>query len=390
MQHKNNTTDLLPEIASLLLMNSSFSHRKGLFWGKMGAALFLYHYAEYQNSDIYSAYADELLLEILGQLNEKDLMYTRGAGGIAWGIDYLFKKEFVDVPPDNNIFSNINTHLIRTSYTFDLGIESCGITSYLFSRLKPDTREQEQQLEHLLLAELIIAQIDAIDRNSGKHERYSNHRLYQMLTQDPDYIYLSNFVESHSQAAAILKRAKDHNIYPEITHRLDNEVFHALFDLTHALSELSQSKTFDKKELSFMLNRLSIAYNACSQLSFSGPCQQHWDAFMETIITLDGKIHQAAAKEKSKESYIHLDLRTIASLSRLNTKAEDSRLAALIEKRSNDIATFCLQKNNLVNTSLDNNGQLNIGLTGLSGLGLILLSTTLPAAMDWDKSILFS
>jgi hypothetical protein len=55
----------LERIANLLLLNASFIENLGLLNGKMGIAIFFFHYARYTNNKIFENYADDMVDEIL-------------------------------------------------------------------------------------------------------------------------------------------------------------------------------------------------------------------------------------------------------------------------------------------------------------------------------------
>ena len=52
--------DRLRRIANVLLLNASFIDNPGLLNGKMGIAIFFYHYSRYTKNKIYEDYAGEL------------------------------------------------------------------------------------------------------------------------------------------------------------------------------------------------------------------------------------------------------------------------------------------------------------------------------------------
>jgi hypothetical protein len=60
----------LERIANLLFLNTSFIDNPGLFAGKTGIAIFLYHYGRYSGEKNFTDYAGELIDEIYEDVNK--------------------------------------------------------------------------------------------------------------------------------------------------------------------------------------------------------------------------------------------------------------------------------------------------------------------------------
>ena len=79
-----------------LMLRSPFIKDIGLFHGKMGIALFFYHYAKYTGNTVYSDYADDLLDDIWKNLhNRLPDTFESGATGVVWGVEYIIQNSFV-------------------------------------------------------------------------------------------------------------------------------------------------------------------------------------------------------------------------------------------------------------------------------------------------------
>ncbi len=93
--------DRLQRIANVLLLNASFLDNPGLLNGKMGIAIFCYHYSRYSKNKIYEDYAGELVDEIYEEINTSTPVdFENGLTGIGWGIEYLVKNGFVQADTD--------------------------------------------------------------------------------------------------------------------------------------------------------------------------------------------------------------------------------------------------------------------------------------------------
>jgi hypothetical protein len=96
--------DCLRRIANILMINASFTENLGLLNGKMGIAIFFYHYFRYTNIKIYDDYAGELLDEIYQQIKlTTPVDFANGLTGIGWGIEYLVKQKFVQADTDETL-----------------------------------------------------------------------------------------------------------------------------------------------------------------------------------------------------------------------------------------------------------------------------------------------
>lgn len=86
----------LKKIANVLVLNASFTDNPGLLNGKMGIAIFFYHYSRYSDNKNYEEYAGELIDEIYSEINTNTpVNLADGLIGIGWGIEYLVQSGFV-------------------------------------------------------------------------------------------------------------------------------------------------------------------------------------------------------------------------------------------------------------------------------------------------------
>lgn len=91
----------LSQIADTLIINGTLTECLGLVQGKMGIAVFFFHYAQYTNNMLFADYAMDLIGEILNQLNVNSRAnYKKGIAGIGVGIDYMIRNDFLDTEDD--------------------------------------------------------------------------------------------------------------------------------------------------------------------------------------------------------------------------------------------------------------------------------------------------
>ena len=129
----------LHRIANVLLLNASFIDNPGLLNGKMGIAIFFYHYSRYTKNKIYEDYAGELIDEIYEEINTSTLVnFENGLTGIGWGIEYLVKNKFVQADTDEALADIDNTvykHRINNPILINSGDDLFGYGFYHVARI---------------------------------------------------------------------------------------------------------------------------------------------------------------------------------------------------------------------------------------------------------------
>ncbi len=133
------TGDRLQRIANVLLLNASFLDNPGLLNGKMGIAIFFYHYSRFTKNKIYENFAGELVDEIYEEINTSTpVNFENGLTGIGWGIEYLVKNGFVQADTDKAL-SEIDNYVSRSMMSHVITTENCndlaGYGFYYPSRL---------------------------------------------------------------------------------------------------------------------------------------------------------------------------------------------------------------------------------------------------------------
>lgn len=105
--------ETLQKIANIITLNVHNISNWGLFEGKMGIALFYYHYADYTSNIIYSEIADKLLDQVLDELKSAtDITFDQGITGISWAIRYMTDLELIEGDP-NEILYDIDNQIFN-------------------------------------------------------------------------------------------------------------------------------------------------------------------------------------------------------------------------------------------------------------------------------------
>lgn len=94
----NRDEGLLVRIVNHNLLYEPFNSDWGLFKGRMGAILFLFHYARYTGKTLYADFAEKLLDDIYEDIT--DGVTTCQLCEIGWGILYLLQQGFVEGDAD--------------------------------------------------------------------------------------------------------------------------------------------------------------------------------------------------------------------------------------------------------------------------------------------------
>lgn len=121
-----------------LMLKSSSMEDIGLFYGKMGIAIFFFCYGQYKNNSIYTDMGGDLLDDIWEKLDSGiSVSFDSGLSGIGWGIEYLIQHRLVDGEA-NDICEAIDRKVISIhpgrleDLSLDTGLE--GIRHYVSIR----------------------------------------------------------------------------------------------------------------------------------------------------------------------------------------------------------------------------------------------------------------
>ena len=137
----------LQQIADFLINKADFLGNVGLFNGKTGVALFLFHLGRETGNKAYEEFAGELTDRICESLSNPDLpfSYANGLAGIGTGIDYMIKQKFIDADSDVFLedFDSIIYQLIQNFLPSmsEINMEIMGFGRYLVERYSKTNHE---------------------------------------------------------------------------------------------------------------------------------------------------------------------------------------------------------------------------------------------------------
>ena len=96
-QHASN----LCQIKNLLMKKENIPLSPGLIDGKMGVAVFFFHYAEYKKEEKYKEYAISLIDDVQNQISSNTpINYVSGLTGIGAAIEYIDQQGLIDIDTD--------------------------------------------------------------------------------------------------------------------------------------------------------------------------------------------------------------------------------------------------------------------------------------------------
>ena len=102
----------LRQIADMLLLNGTLTESPGLVHGKMGIAVFFFHYARHTGNELFADYAMDLIGEMLNQIHvNSPAEFEKGIAGIGVAIDYLIRNDFLNVEDD--ICEDFDQRMVR-------------------------------------------------------------------------------------------------------------------------------------------------------------------------------------------------------------------------------------------------------------------------------------
>lgn len=150
----------------------------GLWDGKMGIAIYLFHLARITQNEKYKDEASELIDAVYEELSlDIPLTFDNGLLGVGCGFEYIISKGFVEAVSDVILFEidllirNIIDSRPIDNLGFDKGV--CGVGYYLYHRLK-NQKDEDENMVVLKLKEYLIYLIDwmeeLIQKTTDKQE----------------------------------------------------------------------------------------------------------------------------------------------------------------------------------------------------------------------------
>jgi len=141
-----NPDDILRDIAART--KTEVISEIGIWKGRMGIVIFLFHYARYSGNESYKMLAENMLTDMFNDIRkDTHCGFATGLSGIGWGIEYLHQQGFIEGDTNEILFDfdkrimEINPNrIVDLNKDYGLG----GIVLYLLARLYTIEKEEKE------------------------------------------------------------------------------------------------------------------------------------------------------------------------------------------------------------------------------------------------------
>lgn len=114
---KSSENKSFSSFVDVILNNCRFIISPGLGNGKLGIAIFIYHYARAASRKEYEIHADHLIEDVVDGINRSiPCDFENGLTGIAWGVEYLVRNSFLEGNTDE-ILSEVDDVIMQSYNT---------------------------------------------------------------------------------------------------------------------------------------------------------------------------------------------------------------------------------------------------------------------------------
>lgn len=393
MKKKNivsEVNNVIDKIAKDLLMNASFNNDVGLYYGKMGALLFFYNYDSYKNNDTYFNYANSLTVEISKELNKNNTnLYSSGISGIGAAFKHLVNYDFIE---DSDVFKNIEKSILSIPLPIRFDLETYGTAFFLSSSLSDNSTygDLNGELDNLMKKELIIDRIEfALERCNQIFERL--HALENLIRHDLDekiILCKVNLIEEYAKVSLIVNKFSEIKFHPLAVDLLKikgQESFSGFMNKLYSLvyktdpTILFRNRVLVMRVLLRMYNCFAVmeCENNDSKISESDflSCLDHIEKIVDKL-------------QKKTDGVELLDIYGVVILQRIAIKSSNKALCNFINCKIDRFIQNIINELNFNPHLNDSKNYLNIGITGMAGIGLLLLDYLSDDLSPWDELLL--
>lgn len=370
-------------IGKVILLNADFDKKSGLFNGSMGSAIYLYNLDKYSETAFFHNFANELIANINAKINFSNSSYTNGTTGVSWGINYLCKNEFIENEEIDLVLGNFDDAYLTNNTDYTLDIELHGGCCYLLNRLT-DKKNDNFSLTYLLIQERVITHLEMLTNPFFADDYLNDDILEQMLDRKLQPQFFKHEINNICTSVIVLNKAKKLKIYTETVDKARKIISRKITDYLNSFSEYLL-KIPHNNNSSLYLNLLFRLYYSHLTLSFDLEMDKKFDfpSFL-SLVSYDNQI----ANLNYSDWYQEISL--ITTLLRLKHLENSTSINNFIDNKLQTLILNLYDKRKLESAIYPNKHPLNLGLTGLAGLGMSLLQILIPEIADWDESLLIS
>lgn len=217
----------LQSYAESLVEKGSSIPGLGLWDGKMGIAITLYHLSKLMQQNEYGERANGMIDEIYGDLTSStSYFFSDGLIGIGCGTEYLISNGFVEGDSDEVLSEidqearNIIDYRPTDLKSLKIGKGICGVGCYLYYRLR-DKPKNDDSMITLKLKEYLIYLIDWIEELLLEGSEKTVHSNVYFLLCMLHELDVFNF-KVEKLAASCLQKMMDDNCHAQDHYELLN------------------------------------------------------------------------------------------------------------------------------------------------------------------------
>lgn len=377
----------LDNIARCLLMNSSFSKDIGLYYGKAGALIFLYNYDLYKNEDRIFNYANELTVEVTQQLDKNVLnLYSSGVSGIAASFNHLVDCDFIE---NVGSFKEVDQNILSITKPFEYDVEAYGsllILAASIARNPLNFSSPDEELSYLIIKKRVVDESDLIcERVIQLKKILMNSGTTLGSDFDESLIrYHIASSEQYFQAIKILRKLDKLGVLPGESRKILAEAIDFVPSFVKHFFTLSFDQMVIPRNREIIFN-ISIAI-----YHFSLSVEDHKSpSFVETTNNFKNFIKSMGFADESGSGNLPINfadyIYRASMMQKLQVIVKDQFLIEFFRKKTEGIYGRLIDPETSKSLFSRKHKNLNIGITGLSGLGLMILSGFSANTSPWQE-----
>lgn len=385
----NNQVDearlMLKKIADYLDKANAESLSCSLFNGNMGVALFFFYYSKFVSNEYYENRFVDFFEASLNSIDENiNGTFCMGLGGVFWGIRHLISNGFVD--GKNEYYSN----LFRTYICKDVIYHaSIGNYDYLHGAIGSAT---------VLLKEMNIKRVDfCVNRlihSLDKSAKCENEGIFwECFDGRKINISLSHGLSS---ICIFLAKAYQQDICRTITKKLlEKSIKYLLSQEIPSLNRTSMFPSFSLNDKVYQASRLGWCYG---DLGIALALWYYSEALGDNIVrqkVIEILNHSSLRKDSLnsgvKEPGICHGAAGISLIfKKMYSSTGDERFGKTAIYWLSQTLNMANHEDGIVGFNYDSDVNPIDLLTGVAGVGLVLLSFLMPESTNWDECLLLS
>jgi hypothetical protein len=221
MKNKEKINETLQTIANTLYINRYRVKQEGLLNGKMGVAIYLYHYARYCGHSAYETLADDFIDELMSNkmngVRHSD--FSCGIAGLVWGFSYLIENRFMEIE-DDTILSDLEPLLLKNipakAATKKIeNIDLFGVGLYYTSKFRQQPAGENGMAALNALLKKCRIVLSEYKSSPAFDIKYVNFLLYFLTEMTKHRIKEKAAFDLLADIRAVLLKQTDYSIYGE-------------------------------------------------------------------------------------------------------------------------------------------------------------------------------